>query len=811
MSLNPTPWLVKSYSAQLEASASALSSRIDKASGSIPEISYIPYRVTPKDVSAVKIEELNTQNNGFKIEVNFYCKNDAEELTPRLAGYLVPNVNRGDRTENETLILTPDGGITWSAAKFNNDEGNLDLEQGQGILFTSAVEGNKSSLYINNTLLSGTTIINGEANNCESACSNDGLIIGQSNNAIGTGQDKNSFYTLIGQNNDIIKNNCVVINGQYNQLSAFESSMMNGQANSARNTNFSIINGQANRLTNISYSLVAGNDNKLSADEADGNFNIVFGNSNNVADGNYDYVYGQYNTVKGDLNQVLGAGNLIVGGLNFAVGSGHKAMGVMNMELGVDNSALDGEGSILMGQKLISTAPYQIIMGAANDPNDMIKSIYSEESQCYNDPKTTKTVGDVNYVYPMFVLAGDSYPKEGGNRNSHTIYKDGQIMLRFDGEEYGVNENYPMDEVLINADYFKRASAVSTWVNNNSGVTSDISASIAQSAENLNNSIETINNKLIPIENNSGNYDNLVTTYGRNSADYSNIVSAINTYSSSFVDIKTNSDSNIKIKREYDGETKITTLYLSATGGGGEGEYKDFIFKGDASIIVSNREWNDDEGWYEYTLTLPEVARTQVSADDSNTINVFNDDNDVVRIGLSDTYINSANDRFSVLYGVCDNLSGTKLNTEVFNVWSASVVNSADNLSAAIDNLSSNRYIASAIYQDVTDLDNSKHAGYDNAGTFLIGSNAQINGSLDVWTGNVVIHRSESDANKIGPCSSSNDWTRMIKPVATDSNTVMTTDDIDNGIKVQVITSAEGVPIPTAPGMFTWVVESVEG
>lgn len=685
---------------------------------------------------------------------------------------------------------------------------SFNLVAGDGISLTSAVEGNVSSLYINNSIVSGSIVVIGNDNNPNLDITSEGVIIG-SNNEIGQ-FDSNSitkYFTILGQHNDIEDNKFVIANGYSNKLSAYTNSMLNGNANSAKNIEFSIVNGQANKLTNIGYSLVAGNGNKLSAATSyDGNFNIVFGNGNNVADGNYDYVYGHSNSTFGSLNNTLGAYNIAAGALNFVVGSGHNAVGTMNMLLGTDNSAVGGnEGSILMGNDLIATAPYQIIMGAANDPDDVVESIYDSDSQCYNDPKTTVMKNGTNYVYPMFVLAGDSYPKNGGNRNSHTIYKDGQIMLRFDNHDYAVNEQYPMTEVKLNADYFARASAVQSWVNSNSGVSTDInkmSAAIANSAKSLDSKIDSYSR----IKTNSADYDNIVNSYSNNSADYSNIVNAVHTYSSYFTNIALSAGSNMSAWTTT--ENGIKTLWLSAQAAG-DGAMEKFLFSGDATINVNGPTWDSVKQANIYTLHLPTTAQTQVSAGDN--ISVKKNTQGVVEVSLSNDYSTKVANDITTISGACDG----KVDTSEYNTFKTSVETSAGKFDSDINSLMSDRYKASALY---TIYDGEKYDGLefivntDGLGTYIINNNTHIHSSFNVY--------GQSNANKFvlneGPNSArawqnSDDWSTMIKPNYSDSKSVISSEDIKNGLQIQVIQSAAGMTIPTATSMFTWVVEPVEG
>lgn len=529
---------------------------------------------------------------------------------------------------------------------------SIDLVPGPGITIDSAAEIGKDYLYVSNSLVSGTNIVAGSGNLCVAEDNENGLIIGEDNSArkVSTG---NKHYTVLGASNVLEDNLNSFVNGYGNTLSAYYNSMLNGNANSADRVNYTIVNGQVNKLNNVGYSLVAGNDNKLSAAKMS-EFNVVFGNSNDVADGNYNYVYGQQNEIDGTLNEVLGARNNIQGDLNFAVGSGHNAVGAMNMLLGVDNSAVsrgaDGKlkqnvGSILMGQKLTTSAPYQIIMGNANDPTDRIVSVYNSNSECYNDPNTTTTVSGVNYVWPMFVLAGDSYPKDGGgNKNSHTIYKDGQILLRFDDPDYAVNGKYPMTEVLINEDYFKRASADAAWIVANKDKFGELSAAIVASATALTDAVDAVDGRVTDVDSkvgtyaaikdNSAKYDDLVRVYGPNSADYANVHSAARTYSADMFRLVLDEGSNLSFTETYDANN-ARVVHLSARTAG---EPEKFTFSGDASIDVV-KEYNEDEGQWVYTLNLPEAAQTQVSAKPGDpNISVEKGTDKVVYVGLQESY-----------------------------------------------------------------------------------------------------------------------------------------------------------------------------
>lgn len=318
-------------------------------------------------------------------------------------------------------------------------------------------ENNRSNSFIIDV---SSNIIGGDDNSFEN--SKNGLTLGTLNTSY-----NNSFYTLLGQSNIIYDNDFSTINGYSNKVSAFDNGILNGNSNAVRNCDGNIINGMSNSATNISYSFIAGLGNAMSGSK----YSTIYGNGNRVGkaglsnseDGNYNYVNGFSNTSLGQFNQLLGQKNYAIGTLNFLVGGGNIGAGQMGMLLGTNNQTLpvNGgmpydnnpyDGCILMGMGLSANAPMQIIMGARNDPRDKILKVNRDSNSTNSD----------DYSWPMFVLAGDSNPElpAGSGQNSHTIYKDGQIRLRFDDPNYGIDDNYHLDTVVLNYPYFVSAKNV---------------------------------------------------------------------------------------------------------------------------------------------------------------------------------------------------------------------------------------------------------------------------------------------------------------------------------------------------------------
>jgi len=286
------------------------------------------------------------------------------------------------------------------------------------------------------------------------------LVAGDNNTLV-----NNKYGLCVGDDAEIQDNSYFTMLGSSNKLSASNFTFVNGNANSGRSSDYNIVNGQINRLTNINYAMLIGNNNAMSAENETSVYSVIYGNSNRVG-GQFNYIYGNANTAMGGYNEVLGADNFCVNGnLNFVVGSANSAQASNQaMLLGRANKSTY-DGSILMGLGLTATAPMQIIMGAKNDVNDKITSRYDITSPYYN------TFADG--VTPMFVLAGDSE----GSKNSHTIYKDGRMMLRFDQPSYGAGGSYDqVDEVLLDYQHFVDTSASIDAVRTYSGYFAEISA-----------------------------------------------------------------------------------------------------------------------------------------------------------------------------------------------------------------------------------------------------------------------------------------------------------------------------------------------
>ncbi|MCQ2210250.1 MAG: hypothetical protein MJZ34_08160 [Paludibacteraceae bacterium] len=263
------------------------------------------------------------------------------------------------------------------------------------------------------------------------------------------------MLTIFGEGNSATNVEYTLINGKENKFSGYLYSFMNGSNNSTKDSKYNIINGNSNSSTNMNHSIIAGNGNAVSG-ETSLEYSTIFGSNNRVGGISHNYINGDQNSALGQFNQVLGQSNLAIGGLNFVIGVVNSAIGDnANMLLGSGNLSTN-KGCILMGNNLTSNAEMQIILGAKNDITDMVDGLYTEDSEYYS----TNTG-----VLPMFVLAGDSK----GYKNSHTVYKDGQIRLRFDNPNYGAEGVYDTDEVLLNYPYFQKQKSIGDVVVSSSG------------------------------------------------------------------------------------------------------------------------------------------------------------------------------------------------------------------------------------------------------------------------------------------------------------------------------------------------------